>query len=370
MAVLVIMLTIAVTVEPENKVTKEEFALASNFTTEGLMAAVTLVIAIACAEMFNQSTWQRVWAAESVPAMRKGFFMGSIMVFFLMMFFGVMGMIAYANDPEAYDSFEKFAYLAFFDLLEPLENGWHILTLILVTALAASSIDSLQNGLTCIFSHDLVKMGWSPKWITRALVVVINIPAVYFASEKYDVLSLFLVADIVCATSVFPTLLGLQTNDRGIFKAPTELGAFLGCISGIITVLVNGAVNDVEGGIWQSFWLKNDGICALCGSKTMISFILTPTISFIMTYFFTFLDIKFRGERAREPIFSLAFDQDDTPAKDLESSEDDNEESEDLKDAEKAPVDADADVEVVDAVEADAEDVQPADTMASAEVYM
>lgn len=31
-------------------------------------------------------------------------------------------MLAYANDPEAYDSGEKFAFLAFFDLLAPLAN--------------------------------------------------------------------------------------------------------------------------------------------------------------------------------------------------------------------------------------------------------
>ena len=49
--------------------------------------------------------------------MRRGFGLGSFLVFLLMMFFGVMGIIAYANDPEAYDSFSKFAFLAFFDLL-------------------------------------------------------------------------------------------------------------------------------------------------------------------------------------------------------------------------------------------------------------
>jgi Na+/proline symporter len=86
--------------------------------------------------MFNQSTWQRVWAAKSVKDMRRGFFGGSFLVFLLMMFFGIMGMIAYgkwvanftrmsylvfkasnklsifvntANDPAAYDSFEKYA---------------------------------------------------------------------------------------------------------------------------------------------------------------------------------------------------------------------------------------------------------------------
>ena len=61
------------------------------------------------AEMFNQATWQRVWAAKSVKDMKRGFMLGSVLVFLLMMFFGIMGMIAYANDPQAYDNFEKFA---------------------------------------------------------------------------------------------------------------------------------------------------------------------------------------------------------------------------------------------------------------------
>lgn len=91
--ILVIILTIATTTASENKISRSEFALASNWTGQGFKAAVTLVIAIASAELFNQATWQRVWAAESVPALRKGFCMGSVMVFFLMMFFGVMGMI-------------------------------------------------------------------------------------------------------------------------------------------------------------------------------------------------------------------------------------------------------------------------------------
>jgi len=221
-----------------------------------------------------------------------------------------------------------------------------------------------------VFSHDLVKLGWSPKWITRGLVVAINFPAVYMASEKYDVLSLFLVADLVCATSVFPTFLGLQTNDYGILKAPTELGAFLGCISGVITVLINGVINDADGGIFEYFWLRNEGICALCGSKTMISFIVTPIMSAIMTYVFSFADIKFRGERARQPIFTVAFDkmETETSKKDLESSENDNE-SADLKDAEAVVVEETEGVKS-DNVVADDVQVVGVETMASADVYM
>lgn len=195
-------------------------------------------------------------------------------------------------------------------------DGWHIVVLIFVTALAASSIDSLQNGLTSIFYHDLVKVGWNPKLVTRTLVILINVPAIYWASRQPYVLDLFLIADLVCATAVFPTFLGLQETDKmgGFLPAPTELGSFMGIISGICTVLVNGAVNDADGGVFQYFWLQNDGICSLCGSKTMVSFILTPTIAGIMTYFFTHLDVYFRGERARKPIFELDFDKTDDDA--------------------------------------------------------
>jgi len=273
-----------------------------------------LIIAIICAELFNQTGWQRVWAAESDAALRKGILIGSTGVFFLMMFFGIMGMLAYANDPESYDNFEKFAYLSFFDLLLPLGNGWHILVLILVTSLAASTIDSLQNGLTCVFNHDIVKFGGNPKLIARILLVVANIPAIWMATMKFEVISLFLVADLVCATSVFPVFCGLQTKDIGILKAPTELGAFLGCISGVVTVLINGAVNKVDGSLWEYFWLRNNAICSLCGTKTLVTFIVTPLVSLIMTYLFSFLDVTIRGERARHPLIYLPFDDDDDDA--------------------------------------------------------
>lgn len=71
MVILVIVLMIAVTSVGENKVSNAEFQRASNVTADGLMAWVTLVIAVASAELFNQGTWQRVWAAKDVPSMRK-----------------------------------------------------------------------------------------------------------------------------------------------------------------------------------------------------------------------------------------------------------------------------------------------------------
>jgi hypothetical protein len=175
--------------------------------------------------------------------------------------------------------------------------------------------------LSSIFSRDLVKFGWHPQSFVRVFMVLINMPAIYLASEGYNVISLFLAADLVCATAVFPVFCGLQTRDYGIFKAPTELGAFLGCLSGIVTVLVNGIINDVEGGVFQYFWLPNGGICALCGTATMTSFIVTPLVSLVMTYLFSYLDIVVRGERARRPLITVPFDEDDNDDEDQDALE-------------------------------------------------
>jgi len=327
MVFLVIVLMIAVTADSENRVTNAEFQLASNFTLDGFMAWITLLIAILCAEMFNQGNWQRVWAAKDVPSMRKGFAIGSVMVFLLMFFFGIMGMLAYANDPEAYDTYQKYYYLAFFSLLESSPTGVNYLVLILVTCLAASSIDTLQNAILSVFSRDILAIPMCSKQtrscesvginVSRLLLLGMNIPAVIMSAQRKDVISLFLVADLVCATAVLPLFLGLITEKKlgGVFTPLTEFGAVFGILTGFSAVLINGAILnfteavDIFGkvlgtGPFSYFWLTNGSICALCGSKTMWTFIITPLAGGLGAIIFSHLDILVRGEEsARKPMF-------------------------------------------------------------------
>ncbi|GMH59935.1 hypothetical protein TL16_g09355, partial [Triparma laevis f. inornata] len=335
MVLLIIVLVVAVTAEPANAISPQEFADVSNITLDGFMAMVILFLAVSSAEMFNQGNWQRVWAAKDVPSMRKGFFLGSLMVFFLMMFFGIMGIIAVANDPVSYATFQKFAYLSFFDLLEPMGAGWNYVVLIFVTCLCASSVDTLQNAIVSVFSHDILQIPRCQtkavtifgheitigKIVTRLMLIGINIPAVIMSSQRKDVISLFLVADLVCATSVLPVFLGLITEPKlgGIIKPPTELGSVLGCICGIAAVLVNGAVlgfdeavNPYTGEVYETgpfsyFWLTNGDICALCGSKTMVTFIITPLAGGVGCILFSNLDHAIRGEAAKVRLFDGFF---------------------------------------------------------------
>ena len=115
-------------------------------------------------------------------------------------------------------SYITFPDLAFFDLLAPLSTAWHIVVLIAVTGLAASSLDSLQTAIASILSSDIIRFGVSDntaRFLTRLILILINIPAVILSTYRFDVIGPFLVADLVCGTAVLPVFLGLITEDIG-----------------------------------------------------------------------------------------------------------------------------------------------------------
>mmetsp|Transcript_3998 Transcript_3998/g.11723 ORF Transcript_3998/g.11723 Transcript_3998/m.11723 type:complete len:611 (-) Transcript_3998:181-2013(-) len=347
-------LLLACTTASENAISKSEFDKASNWTNDGFIALVTLFIAICSAELFNQGSWQRVWASKTNHDLRVGMSVGCLLIFLVMMFFGIMGMIAYANDPDAYDNFSKLAFLSFFDLLLPMGKPWWITTLVVLTTLNASSVDTLQNGLASVLSRDLTRHKLSMNW-SRLVVLAFNIPAIIQASQRFDVIQLFLVADLVCSTAVMPLFFGLMEQDIELFSgritipAPTEVGSFLGCISGLVAVIVNGQINGVnkaqnpytgkvyERGPLSYFWLTNGYDCALCGKKTMWTFIIVPLVAGFMTFVFTKLDLLLRGEnRARQPLlprdlFLPCLAEDDTETGSMDMPTESNTEGADRK---------------------------------------
>jgi len=338
-AVFVVMLLFAATTLKSNEVSHKQFDNGTGWFSEGFEALVTLWIALISFQLFDQGAWQRVFAAKTDRDMRIGFGIGGAMIFVLMMFFGIMGMIAYSRDPDSYENFSKLGYLSIFDLIRNLPQFWHYVTLVLLTLLAASSIDTLQNGLASIFSHDLIKCKLSPNW-SRLLIVGLNIGAVIMSSRRYEVVPLFLVADLVAATAVFPLFLGIRNEDwvfggedsrlpmlpKVTIPAPTELGAFLGAISAMIAVVINGEINNVHkainpytGKVYDRsalayFWLIQNPTetCALCGKKTMVTFIVVPLVGLVFTLFWSFLDVLVGGDKARQPFcFIPRLDRDD-----------------------------------------------------------
>ena len=336
------MIFFTILVLAKNRVSASAMKAASKSTTSGFTVMVTLIIAVLAAELFNAGQWQRVYAAKSTQDLRKGLAFGAALIFIVMWFFGVLGVIAAAKYADDFANYQKFHYLAYFYLAENLAKGWHVLILIFATALCVSSVDSIQNGLTSVLYRDILNYG-IPVNSVRVICAALNVGAIFVAIDKIDVLSLFLMVDLVCALAAPALYLGLIRKDINKFiVAPTELGALMGVVSASIAVIVQGAVLDLDGawtdaygsvhsskaaadlappsvhrawGPFGNFWLpdgatvEGGGLQAFGGKRTLLTFILATVFSTFGTMFFSWLDIYFRGERARKPLIEFKADK-------------------------------------------------------------
>jgi len=192
----------------------------------GLGAAVTLVIAVTTANLFHQGYWQRVWSAESHGALRRGAVAGAAISAIVIAVTGVLGMVAAhaglpLGDPPA----------PLFALFDGGPSWLAPLVLVLAITLVASSVDTLENGLTALVGteHPALSLGRA-RWLT----VLLMIPAVAVAFEGYSVLRILLIADLLCTTAVVPALAGLwgRLGGRGALVAAVAgvVGAFAGAL--------------------------------------------------------------------------------------------------------------------------------------------
>ncbi|MGG6297484.1 sodium:solute symporter family transporter [Leptolyngbya sp. AN02str] len=192
----------------------------------GLKFGATLFIAVLVAEIFNQGNWQRIYAARNNQTVRTAFLASSLIILpmlFVAGSLGILGMHFGFNSDQT-----------FFSLIQQLQLPFwfFIAILILALALVMSSVDTLLNGITSVFTLDLVRL-WPHMQTaghlraTRVLTVVIGSVAVAIAAQGYNVLYLFLLADLVCAGAFIPILLGLYSRQI------TGTVALVSCLAGI-----------------------------------------------------------------------------------------------------------------------------------------
>ena len=118
------------------------------------------------------------------------------------------------------------------------DSGIEVLTLVLALIMSESAIDSLQNGISATISSTFLR-GRPINW-ARAIVLLINIIVVPFALANYNVLSLFLSANMLGCCWFFPILVG------GVWDSPTgrkvisETTVILGALTAMMAVSVYG----------------------------------------------------------------------------------------------------------------------------------
>ncbi|PSQ95971.1 MAG: sodium:solute symporter [Bacteroidetes bacterium SW_9_63_38] len=197
----------------------------------GVQGGLALFIGIGAASLFNQGTWQRVYAAKNTAALRTGFVTVSAAMAVTVAGTGLLGLAAVGAGAASPPSTALFTFL-----LDRVPTGVGLGLVLLGLTLVMSSADTVLNALASLVAVDLRELRPSlpsstllrvARWTTAALAV----PVFAIASQGLSVLYLFLVADLVCAAAVVPVFGGLL-SDR--LTNPAALcGLTAGLVAGI-----------------------------------------------------------------------------------------------------------------------------------------
>jgi hypothetical protein len=197
-----------------------------------------LGIAITAANLFHQGYWQRSWSAEDSRVLTRAGLWGGALSTLLLLPVGATGMIAAGI--ARHDGTEL-PVLPFFALLDGLPDVIILLVAVMAVALVASSVDTLQSALAASMAQDLTDRNLSLS-AAKVVTVLLTVPAALIALKGYDVLRLFLIADLVAAATVVPVFLGLR-------RPMASASVIVGSLAGLLAVFVLGLTQDgVDGG--------------------------------------------------------------------------------------------------------------------------
>jgi Na+/proline symporter len=194
----------------------------------GVQGGLALVIGIASASLFNQGTWQRVYAADSVASLGVSLSIVAGAMAATVVGTGLLGLAAVGAGAASPPSTALFGLL-----LDAAPPGVGLGLVLLGLTLVMSSADTVLNALASLVAVDLraarpalsaATLLRVARWTTVALAV----PVFLIAAQGISVLYLFLVADLVCAAAVVPVF-------GGLFSARlTNRGAVLATLAGLV----------------------------------------------------------------------------------------------------------------------------------------
>ena len=254
--------TAAVVLHVDEPLKRAEAGGVVAITHTGAEVAVVLVIGVVAANLFHQGFWQRMWAAQDDAAIVRGALGAAALILPVVLLLAGAGAVAAGAGPLDRPS------LALFDLLAGGAAPLLAVVVLLGVALVASTVDTLQNGLTALVS-DVASAQGPGLAAARVVTVLLTVPAAAIAVEGLSVLRLFLVADLLAATLVFPVFLGLWSRVRG--------GAALaGAVAGVLGVVATG---------WALSGSVVDGLLLLTlpDGASLAAFLAAPVASAAVT---------------------------------------------------------------------------------------
>jgi Na+/proline symporter len=194
-----------------------------------------LPVAILTNDFFLSNLWIRTFASKTDKDLWIGVSIAAVVVAVILALIGSTGLIAVWSG--AVTDITNEGGIAFFLLLETLP-AWVVgIVLVLVVSLSTSAFDSFQSAMVSTASNDLFRNKLNI-WFIRGTVVAVIVPVVVIALRAPNILQIFLISDLLSASTVPVLCLGL--SDRLYWWRGFEV--VVGGLGGILTVFIFGTI--------------------------------------------------------------------------------------------------------------------------------
>ena len=198
-------------------ISKKNPQLLSSSYIPSYTAGLTFFIAVAATNLFHQGNWQRVYAAKNFETLRKSLIISFFLIIPIVFYMGFTGMVAFSIDPTTRPD------LGFFTLL--LKEQTELLSLFVIVlglALTISTVDTLVNAISSLIVVDgKATFNFNKKTnylnFSKYIILFLSLICFIIASKGYDILYLFLLADLFCCAfvlTVFYSFYNKKINEK------------------------------------------------------------------------------------------------------------------------------------------------------------
>ncbi len=191
-------------------------------------AGITFFIAVAATNLFHQGNWQRVYAAKNFETLRKSLIISFFIIIPIVFYMGFTGMVAFSIDPTLRPD------LGFFSLLLKEQSSLlSFIVIILGLALTISTVDTLINAISSLIIVDgKATFNFKKKVdylkFSRNIIIILSVIVFIIASKGFDILYLFLLADLFCCAFVLTVFYSFYN------KKLSEKTAYISIIIGLV----------------------------------------------------------------------------------------------------------------------------------------
>ena len=213
-------------------VIKKNHQLMSSNYIPNYTAGLTFFIAVAATNLFHQGNWQRVYAAKNYQTLKKSLIISFLIIIPIVFFMGFSGMVAFSIDPSTRPD------LGFFSLLLKEQTIFlSLFVIILGMALTISTVDTLINAISSLVILDgkaVFNLSKKTNYLNFSKYIILFLSFISFiiASKGFDILYLFLLADLFCCAFVLTVFLSFY--DKSINENLAYISILIGLIGGFL----------------------------------------------------------------------------------------------------------------------------------------